>query len=298
MEAVATAKKRDKAAALKLLKRIMKTYGAPRSIVTDGLPGIFGGDERDRCCCRAARGRRVGSTIALRIRINRFGDANGRCSGFEVRRRCRSSSSSSCPGAQPLQSGAPSRHEASLQAETLCCLGRVARSQRHRSPLARWRSRCMSMSLRYFDSARRADPSWCDNAPRPVNLDALPWRTGGASFLFSPRNGRPCGAHVRTGARLRAQAAAKTRTHGGGEHDDYKKSSLVYGALRPGAHRGRSPARSSDGSSPPLRPLIGSSSSVGVSSSSSRWRSRRSSSARSFPAFRTSRKPEASAGLG
>ena len=29
--------KRDKAAALKLLKRIMKKYGPPRSIVTDGL---------------------------------------------------------------------------------------------------------------------------------------------------------------------------------------------------------------------------------------------------------------------
>ena len=36
LEAVVTAK-RDKAAALKLLKRIMKRYGAPRSIVTDGL---------------------------------------------------------------------------------------------------------------------------------------------------------------------------------------------------------------------------------------------------------------------
>ena len=36
LEAVATTK-RDKAAALKLLKRIMKKYGAPRSIVTDGL---------------------------------------------------------------------------------------------------------------------------------------------------------------------------------------------------------------------------------------------------------------------
>ena len=29
--------RRDKAAALKLLKRIMKKYGAPRSFVTDGL---------------------------------------------------------------------------------------------------------------------------------------------------------------------------------------------------------------------------------------------------------------------
>src|SRR5208337_18728 len=36
LEAVVTAK-RDKAAALKLLKRIMKKYGRPRSVVTDGL---------------------------------------------------------------------------------------------------------------------------------------------------------------------------------------------------------------------------------------------------------------------
>jgi putative transposase len=36
LEAVVTAK-RDKTAALKLLKRIMKTYGQPRSVVTDGL---------------------------------------------------------------------------------------------------------------------------------------------------------------------------------------------------------------------------------------------------------------------
>jgi hypothetical protein len=36
---------------------------------------------------------------------------------------------SSLPGPQPIQSGAPSRHKASLQAETLCGLGRVARSR-------------------------------------------------------------------------------------------------------------------------------------------------------------------------
>jgi hypothetical protein len=36
LEAVVTSK-RDKAAALKLLKRIMKKYGGPRKIVTDGL---------------------------------------------------------------------------------------------------------------------------------------------------------------------------------------------------------------------------------------------------------------------
>jgi putative transposase len=36
LESVVTAK-RDKAAALKLLKRIMKRYGRPRNVVTDGL---------------------------------------------------------------------------------------------------------------------------------------------------------------------------------------------------------------------------------------------------------------------
>jgi putative transposase len=41
LEAVVTAK-RDKAAALKLLKRIMKKYGRPRKIVTDGLRAYSG----------------------------------------------------------------------------------------------------------------------------------------------------------------------------------------------------------------------------------------------------------------
>ena len=36
LESVVTAK-RDKAAALKFLKRIMKKYGRPRTVVTDGL---------------------------------------------------------------------------------------------------------------------------------------------------------------------------------------------------------------------------------------------------------------------
>jgi len=48
LEAVVTAR-RDKAAALKLLKRIVKKYEAPRSIIW--ASDIFGGDERDRCCC-------------------------------------------------------------------------------------------------------------------------------------------------------------------------------------------------------------------------------------------------------
>jgi transposase-like protein len=47
LEAVATVK-RDKAAALKLLKRIMKKYGAPRSIVTDGLRAYWSAQQSAR----------------------------------------------------------------------------------------------------------------------------------------------------------------------------------------------------------------------------------------------------------
>ena len=50
LEAVVTAR-RDKAAALKLLKRIMKKYGAPPQHRHRRASGIFAGDERDRCCC-------------------------------------------------------------------------------------------------------------------------------------------------------------------------------------------------------------------------------------------------------
>ncbi len=49
LEAEVTAK-RDKAAALKLLKRTMKKYGRPRTVDTDGLWALLlsRGDERDR----------------------------------------------------------------------------------------------------------------------------------------------------------------------------------------------------------------------------------------------------------
>ena len=64
---------------------------------------------------------------AERIRINRFGDANGRCSAFEVRRRFRSSAQF-MPRCTTNSIRSATRHEASLQAKTLCCLRRVARS--------------------------------------------------------------------------------------------------------------------------------------------------------------------------
>ncbi|MGC2783849.1 MAG: DDE-type integrase/transposase/recombinase [Roseiarcus sp.] len=82
LEAVATAK-RDKAAALKVLKRIIKKYGAPRSIVTDGLRAYSAAMNEIGVAAERTRSA-VGSTIALRIRISRFDDESGRCIAFEV----------------------------------------------------------------------------------------------------------------------------------------------------------------------------------------------------------------------
>jgi transposase-like protein len=101
-EAVVTTK-RDKAAALKLLKRVMKKYGRPRIIVTDRL--------RAYSAAMVEIGVRIGtrsvavSTIAQRIRISRFGDANGRCSAFAKSRRF---ARTSWWWTQSLQTGLPS----------------------------------------------------------------------------------------------------------------------------------------------------------------------------------------------
>ena len=88
LELVVTAK-RDKAAAVKFLKRVMKKYGRPRKIVTDGLRAYsaamreVGNPDRRRSA--------AGSTIVPRIRINRFDDESAPCSAFDVGRRCRNS---------------------------------------------------------------------------------------------------------------------------------------------------------------------------------------------------------------
>ena len=82
LEAVATAK-RDKAAALKLLKRIMKKYGTPRSIVTDGLRAYSAAMNEIGV---ASVRRKVGGRLNNRAENShsRFGDASGRCSDFEA----------------------------------------------------------------------------------------------------------------------------------------------------------------------------------------------------------------------
>ena len=81
LEAVVTAK-REKASALKLLKRILKKYGGPRKIVTDEL-GAYSAAMKEVGTSIAKRSV-VGSTIARKIRISRFDDENGPCIGFEA----------------------------------------------------------------------------------------------------------------------------------------------------------------------------------------------------------------------
>ena len=82
LEAVVTAR-RDKAAALQLLKRIMKKYAAPRSIVTDGLRAYSAAMNEIGV---AAERHEVGGRLnnRARTRISHFDDESERCSGFEV----------------------------------------------------------------------------------------------------------------------------------------------------------------------------------------------------------------------
>ena len=126
LEAVATAK-RDKAAALKLLKRIMKKCGAPRSIVTDGLRAYSAAmNEIGVAAERHEAGGRLNNRAENSHQpFRRRERAMQRFRSLETLQKF----SSIHARAQPIHSGAPSRHEASLQAETLCSLGRVARSR-------------------------------------------------------------------------------------------------------------------------------------------------------------------------
>ena len=128
LEAVVTAR-RNKAAALKLLKRIMKKYGRPRTIVTDELRaysaamrevGNAGRQEvGGRRSAQQSRGEftsAVSTTRESHAAVSKHEDV------AEVQ-------FSSRPGPQLFQSRAPSRHEASLQAKTLGRVGGVARAR-------------------------------------------------------------------------------------------------------------------------------------------------------------------------
>jgi putative transposase len=78
LEVFAT-KRRDRRAALKFLKRAMKRYGRPRSIVTDRLRSYRSAMKViGNAPIRSAVG---GSTIARKIPTSRSDDENERCRG-------------------------------------------------------------------------------------------------------------------------------------------------------------------------------------------------------------------------
>jgi putative transposase len=76
LEVFAT-KRRDRRAALKFLKRMMKRYGRPRSIVTDRLRSY-------RSAMLPIRSAVGGSTIGLRIPTSRSGDEKERWRSSEM----------------------------------------------------------------------------------------------------------------------------------------------------------------------------------------------------------------------
>ena len=179
LEAVVTAK-RDKAAALKLLKRIMKKYGPPQQHRHRRALLLFRGNERD-WRRRSARGRwppqQSGGEFASAVSTTRAGDAA--VSKYEDAAEIQFSSR---PGPQSFQSGAASRHPAGLQAETLDRIGGVARPCSVERRLREGVSPYASANRRYFDDAAPPDE-------RGGNRHAQPNAT--ASHLDFTVTGRP-----------------------------------------------------------------------------------------------------------
>lgn len=128
---------------------------------TGWASGIFGGDERDSCRYRVARvGGRLNNraknshqpfsaTRARHAPLPKFSSVHAEVHNHLIRSAISSPAKSTSRDALPhWLSGALSWH---------------------RSPLARWRSRCMSTSLRYFDTASKA---CCRAAAGPNTISA------------------------------------------------------------------------------------------------------------------------------
>src|SRR5271166_1827488 len=132
LEAVVTAK-RDKAAALKFLKRIMKKYGRPLSVVTDGLCSYPAAMKEIGNADRQEAGRRLNNRAENSHQP--FRRRERAMQRFRSMKTLAKIQLSSCPGPQPFQSGAPSRHPPGLQTKALRRVGRV---ERPRGLIAAW----------------------------------------------------------------------------------------------------------------------------------------------------------------
>ena len=150
-----TAKAGQSRGAQKLLKRIMKKYPGLRAASSPmklrGVPrrvkeiGVSADPAGGRPSARQSGGEFASAVSATRARA---------MLRFRSREDAAEIELSSRPGAQPNCN--QERHLVTRQVykqRRSVCAGRVARPSRRRSPLARWRSPCMSTSLRYLDTA-------------------------------------------------------------------------------------------------------------------------------------------------
>ena len=125
LETVVTVK-RDKAAALKFLKRIMKKYGRPQERRHRRALLLSRSDERDRQR-RPSRGwpsaQQPRGKLASTLSTTRTSHA-----AFSECEDTAEIQLGSCSGPQPFQPGTSSRHPRNLQTETLGRAGRMAHS--------------------------------------------------------------------------------------------------------------------------------------------------------------------------
>ena len=166
LEAMVTAR-RDKAAALKLLKRIMKKYGAPRSIVTDGLRA-YSAAMKDIGV--AAERHEVGGRLNNRAE-NSHQPFRRRERAMQRFRSLKTLQKFSSVHAQVHNQFNQERHlvtRQGLQAETLDCIGGVARPCKVGRRLQAGRSRCASAkAVTLTTPTQRTRRSRC----RPSRLD-------------------------------------------------------------------------------------------------------------------------------
>ena len=124
LETMVTAK-RDKAAALKLLKRIMKKYGQLQSVVTDGLRSYPAAMKEIGNADRHEVGRRLNNRAENSTAISTTRTSHAALSECKDTTKVQFNSRA---GPQSFQPGASSRDPRGLQAETLGRAGRVAHS--------------------------------------------------------------------------------------------------------------------------------------------------------------------------
>ena len=124
LEVFAT-KRRDRRAALRFLKRTIKRYGRPASVVTDGLPSYRAAMNVIGNATAQTRGRWL-KQPGRKTHINPFGDGKRAMARFKSERDAAEIYLNPCFGSQPLQSPTPSQPPRYFQTSPGRRLGRVA----------------------------------------------------------------------------------------------------------------------------------------------------------------------------